>query len=72
MYPNATAKKPKPRASMMTSNIECSLRHDGINESVPVGYDFNASWRNLVMAAKLYPDAKLFGIDISTEMLMTA
>jgi S-adenosylmethionine-diacylgycerolhomoserine-N-methlytransferase len=28
--------------------------------------------RNLVLAARLYPDARFFGIDVSTEMLTTA
>lgn len=28
--------------------------------------------RNLVLAAKLYPDARFFGIDVSTEMLTSA
>jgi S-adenosylmethionine-diacylgycerolhomoserine-N-methlytransferase len=28
--------------------------------------------RNLVLAARLYPNARLFGIDVSTEMLTTA
>src|SRR5512141_1445517 len=28
--------------------------------------------RNLVLAARLYPDARFFGIDISTEMLTSA
>src|ERR1700710_684978 len=28
--------------------------------------------RNLVQAARLYPDARFFGIDISTEMLTSA
>ena len=28
--------------------------------------------RNLVLAARLYPDARLFGIDVSTEMLASA
>jgi S-adenosylmethionine-diacylgycerolhomoserine-N-methlytransferase len=28
--------------------------------------------RNLIMAARQYPDAKLFGIDVSTEMLTSA
>jgi S-adenosylmethionine-diacylgycerolhomoserine-N-methlytransferase len=28
--------------------------------------------RNLVLAARSYPDARLFGIDVSTEMLTTA
>ena len=28
--------------------------------------------RNLVHAARLYPDARFFGIDVSTEMLTTA
>jgi S-adenosylmethionine-diacylgycerolhomoserine-N-methlytransferase len=28
--------------------------------------------RNLVLAAKLYPDARFFGIDVSTEMLASA
>ena len=28
--------------------------------------------RNLVLAAQLYPDARFFGVDVSTEMLTTA
>ncbi len=28
--------------------------------------------RNLVLAARLYPDARFFGVDVSTEMLTTA
>ena len=28
--------------------------------------------RNLVQAARLYPDARFFGIDVSTEMLTSA
>ena len=28
--------------------------------------------RNLVHAARLYPDARFFGIDVSTEMLTSA
>src|ERR1700726_530592 len=28
--------------------------------------------RNLVLAARLYPDARFFGIDVSTEMLTSA
>src|SRR6202048_2245960 len=28
--------------------------------------------RNLVLAARLYPDARFFGIDVSTEMLASA
>jgi S-adenosylmethionine-diacylgycerolhomoserine-N-methlytransferase len=28
--------------------------------------------RNLVLAARIYPDARFFGIDVSTEMLTTA
>jgi S-adenosylmethionine-diacylgycerolhomoserine-N-methlytransferase len=28
--------------------------------------------RNLVLAARLYPDAQFFGVDVSTEMLTTA
>jgi S-adenosylmethionine-diacylgycerolhomoserine-N-methlytransferase len=28
--------------------------------------------RNLVLAARLYPDTRFFGVDVSTEMLTTA
>jgi S-adenosylmethionine-diacylgycerolhomoserine-N-methlytransferase len=28
--------------------------------------------RNLVLASRLYPDARFFGIDVSTEMLISA
>ena len=46
-----------------------ALRPDAAASILEIGC---GTGRNLVQAARLYPDARFFGVDVSTEMLTTA